>query len=296
MAAMGNGFAVHGGVRPYVATFFVFADYMRPAMRLAALMGLPVTYVFTHDSIGVGEDGPTHQPIEHLAMLRAMPNCHGPSSRRRQRDRRGLEVRPAARRRPCRRSCSPVRTCPPSTARSTRRRAASPVAHTSRQTPPRAAPGRDPHGQRQRGRAGPRGARRLVAEGVRSRVVNMASWQLFEAPERRLPRGRAAARRAAAGWPSRPASRWAGSAGSATAARSWPRPLRRLGPGRDPVRAVRLHRRQRVPAGQGSARPHRRVGARAIRASTGAPPCGAPVRSAASMRRVDPLTAGCGNV
>ena len=71
---MGNGLAVHGGVRPYVATFFVFADYMRPAMRLAALMGLPVTYVLTHDSIGVGEDGPTHQPIEHLAMLRATPN------------------------------------------------------------------------------------------------------------------------------------------------------------------------------------------------------------------------------
>ena len=60
--------ALHGGVRPYVATFFVFSDYMRPAMRLAALMGLPVIYVFTHDSIGVGEDGPTHQPIEHLAM------------------------------------------------------------------------------------------------------------------------------------------------------------------------------------------------------------------------------------
>jgi transketolase len=74
MAAMGNGMAVHGGVRPYVATFFVFVDYMRPAMRLAALMGLPVTYVLTHDSIGVGEDGPTHQPIEHLAMLRATPN------------------------------------------------------------------------------------------------------------------------------------------------------------------------------------------------------------------------------
>jgi len=74
MAAIGNGMAVHGGIRPYVATFFVFVDYMRPAMRLAALMGVPVTYVLTHDSIGVGEDGPTHQPIEHLAMLRATPN------------------------------------------------------------------------------------------------------------------------------------------------------------------------------------------------------------------------------
>ena len=73
MAAMGSGLALHGGVRPYVATFFVFTDYMRPAMRLAALMGQPVIYVLTHDSIGVGEDGPTHQPIEHLAMLRATP-------------------------------------------------------------------------------------------------------------------------------------------------------------------------------------------------------------------------------
>jgi transketolase len=73
MAAMGNGLATHGGIRPYVATFFVFVDYMRPAMRLSALMGLPVIYVLTHDSIGVGEDGPTHQPVEHLAMLRATP-------------------------------------------------------------------------------------------------------------------------------------------------------------------------------------------------------------------------------
>jgi transketolase len=74
MAAMGNGMAAHGGLWPYVATFFVFVDYMRPAMRLSAIMGLPVTYILTHDSVGVGEDGPTHQPIEHLAMLRATPN------------------------------------------------------------------------------------------------------------------------------------------------------------------------------------------------------------------------------
>ena len=74
MAAAANGMALHGGVLPYVATFFVFTDYMRPSLRLAALMGLPVTYVLTHDSIGLGEDGPTHQPVEHLAALRAMPN------------------------------------------------------------------------------------------------------------------------------------------------------------------------------------------------------------------------------
>lgn len=73
MAAAGNGMALHGGVRPYVGTFFVFSDYLRPALRLSALMKVPVTYVFTHDSIAVGEDGPTHEPVEHLASLRAMP-------------------------------------------------------------------------------------------------------------------------------------------------------------------------------------------------------------------------------
>ena len=74
MAAMGNGMALHGGLIPYVATFFVFSDYVKPMARLSALMGLPLTYVLTHDSIGVGEDGPTHEPIEQAAMLRAMPN------------------------------------------------------------------------------------------------------------------------------------------------------------------------------------------------------------------------------
>ena len=73
MASAMNGLALHRGVRPYGSTFLVFADYMKPAIRLAALMKLPVIYIFTHDSIGLGEDGPTHQPIEHLAMLRAIP-------------------------------------------------------------------------------------------------------------------------------------------------------------------------------------------------------------------------------
>lgn len=74
MGAAMNGMALHGGLKVFGGTFFVFSDYLRPAIRLAALMGLPVTYVFTHDSIAVGEDGPTHEPIEHLAALRAMPN------------------------------------------------------------------------------------------------------------------------------------------------------------------------------------------------------------------------------
>jgi len=74
MGAIMNGMALHGGVIPYGGTFFVFSDYVRPAVRLAALMGIRVIYVLTHDSIGVGEDGPTHQPVEHLASYRAMPN------------------------------------------------------------------------------------------------------------------------------------------------------------------------------------------------------------------------------
>jgi transketolase len=74
MAAAMNGIALHGGFIPYGGTFLVFADYARPAIRLSALMGLRVIYVMTHDSIGLGEDGPTHQPVEHLASLRAMPN------------------------------------------------------------------------------------------------------------------------------------------------------------------------------------------------------------------------------
>ncbi|MEO8713415.1 MAG: transketolase [Acetobacteraceae bacterium] len=76
MAACANGLALHGGIIPYTGTFFIFSDYMRPAIRLAALMRQRVIHVLTHDSIGLGEDGPTHQPIEQLASLRAMPNIH----------------------------------------------------------------------------------------------------------------------------------------------------------------------------------------------------------------------------
>ena len=75
MAAVCNGMALHGGYVPYAGTFLIFTDYARPAIRLAALMDLPVVWVATHDSIGLGEDGPTHQPVEHVASLRAMPNC-----------------------------------------------------------------------------------------------------------------------------------------------------------------------------------------------------------------------------
>ena len=83
MGAIMNGMSLHGGVIPYGGTFLVFADYMRPAIRLAALMGTQAIYVFTHDSIGLGEDGPTHQPIEHLAALRCIPEPAGAAPGRR---------------------------------------------------------------------------------------------------------------------------------------------------------------------------------------------------------------------
>ncbi len=74
MSAIANGIYLHGGLIPYVSTFLVFSDYMKASMRLSALMKLPIIYVLTHDSIGVGEDGPTHEPIEQLASLRSIPN------------------------------------------------------------------------------------------------------------------------------------------------------------------------------------------------------------------------------
>lgn len=74
MTAIANGMALHGGVKPYIASFFVFSDYMKPALRVSSITGLPVACILTHDSIGVGEDGPTHQPIEQIATLRSMPN------------------------------------------------------------------------------------------------------------------------------------------------------------------------------------------------------------------------------
>ena len=74
MGAILNGMSLHGGLRPFGGTFLIFSDYMRPSIRLAALMNQPVIYVFTHDSVALGEDGPTHEPVEQLASLRAVPN------------------------------------------------------------------------------------------------------------------------------------------------------------------------------------------------------------------------------
>ena len=93
MAAAMNGMALHGGIIPYSGTFLVFSDYCRPAIRLAALMGQRVIHVMTHDSIGLGEDGPTHQPVEHLAALRAIPEPQRVPPGRRGGDHRVLAAR-----------------------------------------------------------------------------------------------------------------------------------------------------------------------------------------------------------
>ena len=180
MAAVANGLAVHGGIRPYVATFFVFSDYMRPAIRLAALMGLPVTYVFTHDSIGVGEDGPTHQPVEHLAILRATPNC--------------VELRPAdanetveAWKVALHNDVGPValmltRQNLPTIDRNVYARASGVArgAYVLADAAGSAAPAVILMASGSEVQLVLAAHERLAAEGVRSRVVNMASFRLFE--------------------------------------------------------------------------------------------------------------------
>ena len=175
----------HGGVLPVGGTFFVFSDYMRPAVRLAALTGCHVIYSWTHDSIGLGEDGPTHQPVEQLASLRAMPGLSVDAAGRRQRDGTGL----AARRRG-RRARRP-RPDPPG----------HPGAGRDGRTGGRGrAAGRLRPGRQRR--AGPRscssarGARSssawrpppsLARPGMRARVVSFPSWDRFERADRRLP-------------------------------------------------------------------------------------------------------------
>ena len=182
MGAAVNGLALHGGiVRPYGATFLQFADYMRGAIRLSALMGLHVAWVYSHDSVALGEDGPTHQPVEHLAALRAIPGLtvHPPERRGTRRPRRGASwSRSSTARR--------ARAHPPGPAgarprRLRRRRAA-------RQRRLRAA-------RRTRGAVATLvgtgsevslalEARELLAgEGVAARVVAMPSWELFAAQD-----------------------------------------------------------------------------------------------------------------
>ena len=108
MGAIINGIVLHGPTRAFGGTFLIFSDYMRPAVRLAALMNIPSIYVWTHDSVALGEDGPTHQPIEQLAALRAIPNFTRRAPRRRRGDRGGLARAAAPPRRPRRHRPDPA--------------------------------------------------------------------------------------------------------------------------------------------------------------------------------------------
>ena len=260
MASASNGMALHGGVIPYAATFFVFTDYQRPALRLGALMGAPVKYVFTHDSIGLGEDGPTHQPVEHLAILRATPNF--------------TVVRPAdatetveAWKLAITSNGGPVALV------LTRQKL--PVIDRTRYAPaaglargayvladaPGAAGGRtaaEPEiiliATGSEVHLALEAHERLVAEGVRSRVVSMPCRGLFFAQEPAyrdavLPPQVGARLSIEAAVTLRLARR-----GRRPRAVDRARPLRRLGAGRRPLRDLRLYRRQRLPARQGPAR------------------------------------------
>ncbi len=216
MGAVMNGIAAHGGFRPYGSTFLVFADYMKPAIRLAALMGLPTIYIFTHDSIGVGEDGPTHQPIEHLAMLRGIPGLVvlRPADAHETREAWAVAMR---------------RTEGPTALILTRQKlpmvAATAAAGTVRggyvlfdpPTAPEAiliATGSEVH-------VALGAAQALLAEGIPTRVVSLPSWELFRAQpaeyrEAVLPgaiRARVSIEAASSfGW-----ERWIGDAGAAIA-------------------------------------------------------------------------------
>ncbi len=177
MGAIMNGMALHGGVRPYGGTFLVFSDYMRPSIRMAALMHLPVIFVFTHDSIGVGEDGPTHQPIEHFTALRAIPNLYvfRPADAKET----VIAWRVALQRRHgptaliLTRQALPVLEQPVENAD----RGAYILLEAPGEGDPQVillASGSEVH-------LAVAAAQRLIAEGVRARVVSMPCWELFEA-------------------------------------------------------------------------------------------------------------------
>ena len=229
----------HGGiVRPYGSTFLQFADYMRGAIRLSALTGLAVAWVYTHDSVGLGEDGPTHQPVEHLAALRAIPGLVGHPAGRRERDRGGVADDPRGPRR-----AGGARPLAPG--------------------PPDPAPTRDVEGVARgayvlRGDEDPQvvivgtgselsvaigAAEQLTADGIRARVVSMPSWELFAAQDDAY-RDVGAAARPAEGL--RRGRRLAG-LGALGGPRGVDRPLRRLRPRRPRSSSGSGSRQRRTP-------------------------------------------------
>ena len=196
MGGAANGIAYHGGFIPYAGTFLNFSDYMRGSVRLAALSGLHVIYVWTHDSVGLGEDGPTHQPVEHYAALRAMPNLWfvrpGDAERddaRRGRSRSKRRGGPVGARADAPEAADP-RRAPPSSAREGVRRGGYVLREATRRgrgTAPDLHPDRD----RLRAPARVRGRRaRSRPTAIARRVVCLPCWELFEAQDAGLPRRR----------------------------------------------------------------------------------------------------------
>ena len=247
MGGIANGIAYHGGLRPYAATFLTFSDYMRGSVRVAALSGLPVVYVWTHDSVGLGEDGPTHQPVEHYAALRAIPGPVVRPAGRRQRDGGRLGARPRADRR-----ADGPRPDPPEAPRPVRHRPR-PLARASAAAATWSA----------RRRPRPRAARPTSSTSPPAPRSSWPSprprpWRPRGSPRAssRSPAGRPSTPRTPAYREARPAGRRAearcrrdrrvarlGALGRRRGGDRRPRPLRHLRPGgHDPAR-VRVHRR-----------------------------------------------------
>ena len=195
MGAAVNGLALHGGiVKPFCSTFFVFTDYMRPPIRLSSLMKLDAVWIFSHDSVAVGEDGPTHQPVEHLAAMRAIPSLTVIRPADANEAVRGVGRDPRGDQRPgLPRALAPERADRSTATRSRRprglRRGAYVLADADSPDVVLVATGAEV--------ATALGARDLLAEkGVQARVVSMPSWELFEAQSARVPRRGPAGRRA----------------------------------------------------------------------------------------------------
>ena len=177
MGAAMNGIALHGGFIPYGGTFLVFSDYMRGSIRLAALMGLRVIYVLTHDSIGVGEDGPTHQPIEHLAMLRATPNLYVFRPADAVETAEAYEIALASRTTPSALALSRQNLPAVRLEASAENLTAQGRLCASRG---RRRPRRDDYRYRLGGGVCDSAAEKLKGEGVKAAVVSMPCWELFE--------------------------------------------------------------------------------------------------------------------
>ena len=273
--------ALHGGLFPYGGTFFVFSDYMRPSLRLAALIGAPAIYVFTHDSDGLGEDGPTHQPIEQLASLRAIPNLHvirpGDANET-------VEAwRVAARAREGPTALVLTRQKLPCSTGGTRRGGAARGALRAL-----GLAGGEPRlilmatGSEVRSRSGRR--KLLAAEGIPARVVSMPSWELFRTERdvagARPAAGGAGARRVRGGRDAR-----LGAVRGADGGGRRPRPLRRLRALPDDLPRARADRRERGARGEGGGRRLRPRADPARRASVEGEPELGRAEGSAGLRR-----------